>query len=773
MKETSDYYKFLFLGIFSLVAAFFSHLIIPPKFSQPINDLSSWYIYSISHKSSRPIKIVAVAIDEYSLGKVHQRWPWKRSLYAQLLKTLDQEHVNTVGLDFVFMGESEDDNDDIALKDALINASEKIVLPFFFDPKKAVPVYPAPELKDHAFALGMLNTPIDPDGKTRRLRAFIGLDEVNYYSFSVALSAAFLKQKPDEIAARIPLASDNTFLINFLAKQKDFTTVSFYDVLNNLPELKQRLGSDFLDGSLVLVYPQAEILHDTYATAFGKVPGGILHLNGVVDIVSGKLIKEIDFLAIPFLVFTFLVIFYVLRYTGFIGGLLFTLGTLVLNFWGLVLLTLNGIRFDFSYLTIFCAFFFILGSLYKYVSFLTQMLTIKNKATIDPLRNLFTQRYFYYRLGIEKNKIYFGKELYLVFISLGAFNHPQEEITLEKTKIIWQRVSAQLRKYGIFWSVYSPDDVVGCIVCAQKEITAQIESLRNNLGGVFSRSNIKADVRLGAVKFKKNYSLREMLFVLSGELKGQEAKAVLFRDEELAHLFEAGAVKLPPEGKFLDSLDEDIDDKNRQLLQLIENLNKEYARSKGVFFQIIASLVNALEARDSYTEGHSERVSKYALLLAEKLGWPAEEKEKLRKAGLLHDLGKIGIPDKILHKRSQLDESEFEAIRKHGTIGVKILEPLKDMSDILPWILYHHEKWNGTGYPHGLAGEAIPQGAQIIALADVFDALTTGRDYKEAYTFDVAIQAILKEKGTHFNPQLVDLFVEIIKSLQKKIHKNI
>ncbi|MDD2752651.1 MAG: CHASE2 domain-containing protein, partial [Candidatus Omnitrophica bacterium] len=715
MKENRDYFNFFFIGICSLGFAFFSHLIIPPKFSQSVNDLSSWYIYSISQKPSRPLKIIAIAIDEYSLGKVHQRWPWKRSLYAQLLKILDQEQVNTVGLDFVFMGESEDNADDLALKEALISASEKIVLPFFFDLKKASPVYPAPALKESAFALGMLNTPIDSDGKTRRLRAYIRLGQDNYYSFSVALSAAFLKQKPEELVSKIPLAGDNTFFINFLAKQKDFTTVSFYDVLTNMQELKQRFGNDFFKDSLVLVYPQAEILHDTYATAFGKVPGGILHLNGVVDIVSGKLIKEIDFLSIPFLVLSFLVVFYVLRYTGFIGGLLFTLGTLVFDFWGLVLFTLSGIRFDFSYVAIFCIAFFILGSLYKYISFLRQMLLIKDKATLDPLRNLFTLRYFYYRLGIEGNKIYLGKQMYLVFVSLGAFNQPPEEITLEKTKILWQRISALLRPKGFFWSVYSPDEIVGCIICSQKDITQHIEELKNNLSGVFSRGQIKADVKLGAVKFKKSYSVREMLFVLSGELKGQGEKAVLFQEEELAHLLEVAAPKLPPEGKFLDSLDEDIEDKNRQLLQLIENLNQEYARTKGVFFQIIASLVNALEARDSYTEGHSERVSDYALMLAEKLGWPAEEKEKLRKAALLHDLGKIGIPDKILHKRSQLDESEFAAIRKHGTIGVKILEPLKDMNEILPWILYHHEKWDGTGYPHGLAGAAIPEGAQIIA----------------------------------------------------------
>ena len=173
-------------------------------------------------------------------------------------------------------------------------------------------------------------------------------------------------------------------------------------------------------------------------------------------------------------------------------------------------------------------------------------------------------------------------------------------------------------------------------------------------------------------------------------------------------------------------------------------------------------MVNALEARDSYTEGHSERVSKYALMVAERLGWALEEREKLRKAALLHDLGKIGIPDRILHKREKLNEEEYDMIKKHEVIGVKILEPLKDLSDILPWILYHHEKWDGTGYPHGLSGNAIPEASQIISLVDVYDALTTGRDYKVAFSTEDSIKEILSKKGTSFNPKLVDIFIDIL-----------
>ena len=169
-----------------------------------------------------------------------------------------------------------------------------------------------------------------------------------------------------------------------------------------------------------------------------------------------------------------------------------------------------------------------------------------------------------------------------------------------------------------------------------------------------------------------------------------------------------------------------------------------------------------MEARDPYSEGHSERVSNYALKVAEKLGWRDEEKEKLRRAALLHDLGKIGIPDSILHKKEGLSQEEYNFIKKHEIIGVKILQPLKDLNEILPWIMYHHERWDGLGYPHGLIGNNIPLASQIISICDVFDALTTGRDYKKAFSQDYSIGELIKDKGARFNPQLVDVFLEII-----------
>ncbi len=206
MRKNNEFIKFLFIGLCAFIIVYFFYFIAPPKILQGINDLSSWYVYSFSRKSIKPFKLIGIAVDEYSLNKISQRWPWKRSVYAQLLKILDKEKINTIGLDFAFVGESEDKEDDRILKETLNNVSSRIVLAYFFDFEKAVPVLPLTQLKESAYSIGMLNTPVDTDGKTRRLRGYIELRGDFYYSFAVALSASFLKQKPKDLISLLPLS---------------------------------------------------------------------------------------------------------------------------------------------------------------------------------------------------------------------------------------------------------------------------------------------------------------------------------------------------------------------------------------------------------------------------------------------------------------------------------------------------------------------------------------------------------------------------------------
>jgi putative nucleotidyltransferase with HDIG domain len=476
-------------------------------------------------------------------------------------------------------------------------------------------------------------------------------------------------------------------------------------------------------------------------------------------------------LRLPFLLFSFALVLFILTECGFAAGALLSFGVIILEFWGLVFLHFRNLQFDYSYVVNFTILFFVLGSAYKYVFFLYQIVRIKYKATLDPLSNLFTLRYFYYRLLLEEKKIYFGRGLYLVFIHLESFTLALEELPLNVIKDWWRQASLVLGARGYLWSVYSNEEVVGCLVASEERARRTVNLLKVNLDALLVKRQIKSQVRIGYLRLKPNYPVAELLSFLSAELKLKKQTVVLFGPADLKPALAAAPDRLNAPLEMLSSLDADIEEKNQQLLSLIENLSKEHVKTKEAFFQIITSLVNALEARDAYTQGHSERVSRYSLMLAEKLDWSPEQKERLKKAALLHDLGKIGIPDSILHKRGSLTPEEYNIIKQHEVIGVKILQPLKDLSDILPWILHHHERWDGAGYPHGLAGDAIPEGAQVLSLADVFDALTTGRDYKPAFSIKDSLEEIIRNKGTQFNPRLADLFLETIQksSLERRV----
>ncbi|MBI5834053.1 MAG: HD domain-containing protein [Armatimonadetes bacterium] len=180
-------------------------------------------------------------------------------------------------------------------------------------------------------------------------------------------------------------------------------------------------------------------------------------------------------------------------------------------------------------------------------------------------------------------------------------------------------------------------------------------------------------------------------------------------------------------------------------------------------------LVVAAEYRDQRTLEHIERMSSYTALLARRMGLPERDVEMIREASAMHDVGKIGIPEHILLKPGQLDPEEWEVMRQHAEIGAVILRDT--MSDLLiageQIARSHHERWDGSGYPEGLAGESIPLWGRICAIADVFDALTSERPYKRAYDAESAFATMAQGRGTHFDPRLLDLFFEAAGDVQR------
>lgn len=193
-----------------------------------------------------------------------------------------------------------------------------------------------------------------------------------------------------------------------------------------------------------------------------------------------------------------------------------------------------------------------------------------------------------------------------------------------------------------------------------------------------------------------------------------------------------------------------------------------YGRIKSAFLGTAEALAEAVNRRDPYTGGHARRVARYSLLLAGKVGLAPGKKEELRLAAILHDIGKIGIEDSILRKGGLLTEEEALLMRKHPRIGARILALADGMKGVIPGVLYHHEWYDGSGYPEGLSGEKIPLMARIIAIGDAYDAMTTERPYRKALGTEYAFEELYASGGTHLDPTLVEAFDKVMREETKR-----
>ena len=218
----------------------------------------------------------------------------------------------------------------------------------------------------------------------------------------------------------------------------------------------------------------------------------------------------------------------------------------------------------------------------------------------------------------------------------------------------------------------------------------------------------------------------------------------------------------------------------RQIKAINEKLADTFKQLEQSYMESIQTVRYTVEAKDTYTRGHSDRVSEYSVLIGKKLGLSEEDINRLRIGGLFHDVGKIGVPDNILQKNGKLSDDEYSEIKNHPTIGAHILSTASIFKDILPIVKYHHERYDGRGYPERLQGEKIPYLARITAIADTFDAMTSKRVYRDSLPIERVIEEFKNCRGTQFDPELDDLFVDILENnydeileIQKKYQSEI
>lgn len=203
----------------------------------------------------------------------------------------------------------------------------------------------------------------------------------------------------------------------------------------------------------------------------------------------------------------------------------------------------------------------------------------------------------------------------------------------------------------------------------------------------------------------------------------------------------------------------------------LENIEL-YDNLQNFYLEMVQTLARAIDAKDSYTHEHADRARRFARLIGHKLNLPEVMIRHIEYAALMHDIGKIGIDETILHKPGKLTPEEKEIIKKHPSIGNRIIAPVAFLSPVAPMVLYHQEWFNGQGYPEGLKGEEIPLGARIVAVIDAFDAITSDRPYRKALPKEVGIEELKKGSGTQFDPKVVSAFLEILEEENKETANN-
>ncbi|MCM8828487.1 MAG: HD-GYP domain-containing protein, partial [Candidatus Omnitrophica bacterium] len=200
----------------------------------------------------------------------------------------------------------------------------------------------------------------------------------------------------------------------------------------------------------------------------------------------------------------------------------------------------------------------------------------------------------------------------------------------------------------------------------------------------------------------------------------------------------------------------------RTFNKMADSLNASRKILRGYLYRTVRSMVSILEARDPYTRGHSERVASFSEKIARKMGLSEKKIALLKETALLHDIGKLGIEENILNKIEPPTDQEWDIIKKHPSIGAEVLRPIFFEKDAIDIVIQHHERFDGKGYPYGLSGNEINILAQILSVADAFDAMTSARAYKEPMSKSEAARELKEKSGTQFNPDIVNAFLQIL-----------
>lgn len=733
--------------------------------------------------------IVIVAVDDYSLKGAGLRWPWKRSTFADIINRISAGSPRAIFLDFTFLGESCDETFDAQLAGAIKNAGN-VILAGYID-EEGEYVQSLDIFNSQAWASGLVNKrPEDRyDLRVRKMRAVFN----DYLDFGAEVKILALSQgiplkeiQYDHDSQRVMFSPQLSFSvdssgyipIHYLARLSDFQSISAYKILS-AEELEPSIFKD----KLVMVGMTANITHDIHPTPLGLIPGVYINAYSLLMLLSGSFL-----MALPYWwsIGVFLVFFFTIGYTTFclkprysLPILLMLLAAITAGYF------LLHVRYNFTmdiFSLIFLSLFsYLVVEVYKYIRMLNESAKLKIYAITDSLTKLYTQRYFQlYVQSVLQKPAKTGKHFFCL-VSINEFSQISLKCGSALSTLI-RMLSEMLKEYlgqKSLLARYGEDALSICILHSKrKKLENSLSLLIEEIARrefVIGEHIIKMSVRIAGVDFPREHlkDYPDLVLTCEALLKriAPQAKVPLAvfdprTDRVISASTSEEMSRVMPKGE-LGYVSLDLETRNKELEAALEELRKKEKEIAKAYFYSMHSLIKALEEKDTYTTGHSERVSLYATVLADGLHLPKEEIEVVNRAAYLHDVGKIGLPDKILHKKERLTDEDFEYVKRHQAQGAKILEGLPFFEGVIPLVLYHHERYDGKGYPHGLTGDMIPRGAQIIAIADSFDAMTTGRGYNKPLLPEEAVEELRKCSGHQFNPAYANTFIELVQ--QKKI----
>ena len=718
-------------------------------------------------------ELLLVTVDDESQHTLNQKWPWDRTVFAEFLRRISAYSPKGVLFDLAFQGTSRTESDN-ALAQA-IETAPPTFLAAYLDLKGNL-MLPQARFVEAGGIPGLINKPLDPDQRIRRARGIVYLQgQVEPLLAIEARGAALLlgasqEQIQWERSAlsvgpkSVPTNWLGQFPINYVASTSDFQTVSFWKILRN------SANSDQIKGKLVIVGTTQEITHDMHPTPLGRMSGIVIEGNVILTLLTGRSLKALPLWAALPLALLFVIGIQQVSYRApLAAGFLITFLTIGLAIGAGLALSCLDILVEFVSPIILGMIAWLSGFLYKYLVMASGTLRLQRQAVTDSLTGVFTNRYFQLRLQEELRQFHWVKRpASLILVQVASASHLLQHQSWEDVK----RFLASLVQ--TFKEVLPPRGFIGNLqegrfgLFLPNTPLSKAEEIAKKLqGSISSTSGISALSLASTEQCPSSRAGNALLRCAEAALNRAQSKGsrmeIYSSTRGDASLEEPRTETENSKGSTnLDMVSSELEERSLALEKALTELRQIHQQLESSFLEVTKTLILALETKDTYTAGHLERVSRYSTRLAEVLHLPKEEVEAIREAALLHDIGKIGLPDEVLHKVGKLTDEEKEIIRQHLSIGAKILEPMKFFKSITTLIFHHHEWYNGHGYPHGLAGDLIPAGAQVIAIADSFDAMTTQRSYNKPRTPQEALEELRRGAGTQFNPAYVDKFIEVI-----------